>query len=477
MKKFFKKNWQWLLILLATAGFLIPNLNRELLTDWDECLYSVYVQEMKKSENYLINQWNGYHDMQKPPLYSWLLHIPYLAGKTEFFPRLLSVIAGLSLISAVYFSAKKYLSKTSGLIAVFILLSIDLFIVYSQKLNTDIFYSLFIFLGFWLWLDSEKNRRLIIISGLLFALAIMVKGLSVAPFLGVLFISIFFSFSKRRLIDFFFLISLMIFLITPWHILAWLKYRQDFLQIYFWENIIQRSRYPIEFHYGGRLFYINQLLKEFFPWWLAGLSFPFWKKIRFNQLILLLLGLIIIPFSAITQVKTKISWYVMPILPFLSLFLAYNIELIIKKANFFIFTLTIFVLLITDSLVNISKQSAWWQGKKTPSYRNQAAIAAKKLPEKNLYYLVAKSERLAKALLDQSPNLQIRSTFIYGGNPCAVYYSEKKVHYYYSTEEFIKQLKKKNRLFMIENGDLKIIEGFSIKKIYQNPEFTLFKTL
>lgn len=490
MKNFIRENWQWLIILLITAAFLISGLKRDLFSDWDECLYSVYAQEMKQSGNYLINQWNGYYDMQKPPLYSWLLQIPFLAGRNELFPRLLSVVAGLALITSVYFFAKKYLSKTIGIIACLLLLSVDIFLTYTQKLNTDIFYSLFIFLGFWLWLSSEKNHRLVTFSSLMFALAVMVKGLSVVSFLAAIFVSIFIRPNKKRLINFFLLVTILLLLIAPWHLVAYLKYGQDYLQIYFWENIVQRSRYPIEFHFGGRLYYFNQLFKQLFPWLIAALIFPLsylhrWKRLikiktltkelRSNQLLFLLLALIIIPLLAITKIKTKIAWYALPIYPFLVLFLGYNLELVIKKINKKVFSFTIMTLLIIDAFIFVNKMAGLAKGKVPISYRNKATIAANQHPFKDLYYLVAKPERIAKALLDQSPNLQIRSTFIYGGNPCAVYYSGKKVHYYYSTEEFIKQLVPKNRLFMIENGDLEILDSFLIKKIYQNKEFTLFE--
>jgi 4-amino-4-deoxy-L-arabinose transferase-like glycosyltransferase len=481
MKKFIDENWQWLIIVLVSGFFLISGLGKELFIDWDECLYSVYPQEMKKSGNYLINQWNGYQDMQKPPLYSWLLQLPFLLNSPEFYTRLLSVLAGISLLSAVYFFSKKYFSKTTGLLAILFLTSTNIFLFYSQKLNTDIFFSFFIFIGFWLWIVSDENKRNVYFSGLMFALAVMIKGLSVVTFLIAIFISLFLDLKKKRFVDFIVLALTIFLLILPWHLITYFKYKEAFVKIYFLENLFQRSQYPIEFHYGGKFFYLSQLWQQLSLWLFLGLIIPldfilrFRKKmIKNNQIIFLIILFITISLFLMTKIKTKIAWYLLPVYPFIAIYLAYNLDYLFKKINVSFLKTFIFLILILSAFLSLKKNTFLLSAPPSVSYRHQAALAAKNLPYTNLYYLVPESERVAKALLDQSPNLQISSTFIYGGNPCMVYYSQKKVHYYYSKEEFINQLNSKHKLFFISNKDLNILDKFPVKKLYQNNEFTLF---
>lgn len=476
---FLKTHGIFIFIFLTFFTFSFLSLNKELFIDWDECLYSVYPLEMRKSANFLVNQWNDYLDLQKPPLYSWFLQLPFSLGKNEFYPRLLSLFASTIILIVFYFFTANYFSPfvaTTG--TLFILLS-DVFIFYSQKLNTDIFYSLFIFLGFIFWITKKTNLNSIL-AGFFFGLAVMVKGLSILPFILAIFFSLFLKKEKKDFNRFLIFITIFFITIFPWHILTWLKYKKDFIQVYLIENLIQRARYPIEFHFGGRKFYLEILFKQYSLWLILIIYYcysfisqkgPIFKKIAKEKLSLTFLFFIFIPLIFYSQVKTKISWYLMPIYPFLSLFLGINLEKFLKNRSIFIklFFLTI---LIVSAILNIKNHILLQRKEISP--RNEIAFIIKKQPQKTLYYLVPHYERTAKALLDQNPQLKIRSTFIYGGNPCMVYYSQKKVYYFYSIEEFKKSFKK-NRLLLIENNDLPLIKDLPKKIIYQNKEFTAFE--
>jgi hypothetical protein len=104
--------------------------------------------------------------------------------------------------------------------------------------------------------------------------------------------------------------------------------------------------------------------------------------------------------------------------------------------------------------------------------RYQIAMEARKYPQRQLNYLVWHAERQAKELLP--PTEQIPQTWQFGGNPCAVYYSQKKVNYYYDINEFKKALNKKG-LFLIENTDLNLLKDQKVKILHRNPDFTLFE--
>lgn len=490
--KLVKNSWVLILIVVIFGFLFISHLGRDLFWDWDECLYTVYARDMPRTKNFLINEWNNYNDLQKPPLYTWLLQIPFFFSQNEFSARILSVFFGLGLVVVVYIFSKKYFSSQVAILSSLLLLTSEVFVIYSQKVNTDIGFTFLIFLGFWLFLISNKKSYFSYFSGIAFGLAVMMKGLSVIQFILPLFLSIFFSPTKEKFLNFFKMFAVFGLIIIPWHIRAYLVYRQGFLQIYFYENIIQRAQNPIEFHYGGRLFYVKQLFKEFFPWILTIFILPIFylfnikkylkktailKELQKNETILTIALLVMIPFLAITRIQTKLPWYALPLYPFLAIFIAYSIEFLAKKMrqHFIIFVL---ILIITvDALKLVYTETKFWQSKKVISPRDDVAVQTRKFPHRELSYLVQRSERTAKALLDQSPNLQIKSTFVYGGNPCAVYYSDKKVNYYYSTEEFQQKLKKDRGLYLLENGDSAAIKDFPVKILYQNSQFTLFEKI
>src|SRR3989338_4182286 len=170
MKKKTLLHYLPLAVILAVAGwFFFVKLGRNLFWDWDECLYGQYVKEMPRAGHYLTNIWNGYIDLQKPPLYTWLLQIPAgLLGRSEFSLRLLSAISGLGLIASVYVFCKKYFNLVIATLASLVLLTADLVFFYSLRFNFYFFYTFFFFGVFGAWQKSPKPPRFTYIAGLLF---------------------------------------------------------------------------------------------------------------------------------------------------------------------------------------------------------------------------------------------------------------------------------------------------------------------
>lgn len=461
----------------------------EPLWDWDECLYAVNAREMHETGHFLTNIWNGYLDFQKPPGYTWLLQIPYSFGINEFSVRVLSLLFGILLIIAVYFFSKKYFSTKVAILASLILLSSELIVIYSQHADTDIGYTLLIFLGFWTWILSLKNYRFSFLSGLIFGLAVMMKGIGSITFLGALFLSIFLNFKKGKFINFLRLSLVSLLVIAPWHIIMYAKYGFEFFRVYILENIVKRSQFPIEFHRERWWFYFTLLYKELFPWILFTAILPLnyilnikkflsfkkiLKELKEKELLFTILILIIVPLISLIRFKTKIAWYAMPLYPFLVIYLAYCIDFLFKKIKFekFIYVLAILIaldasqLLINESL--LSKNN-------TISPKDEVVQVSNKYPHQELNYLVPFGERQAREILP--PEEQIPQTWVFGGHPCAVDYSHKKVNYYYFIDEFKKDLNTKEGLFLIPNADSHLIENTPIKELYKNSEFTLFEKI
>ena len=477
----------FLAILVILASIFLLTLGQTKLWDWDECLYAGYARSMRMSYNALTNYWNGQVMLDKIPFYTVILQTPLFFSSSEFALRIVNVVFTLFLLFYVYFFTTIRFSKRIGIFAILILLTGDVLVRYFTKISTDIPYALFIILGYLVYTSSITLRKRGLLAGFALGLAALVEGLGVFPFLISLLIMIliFEKKSKFRLSTW--LIFGFTITIVPWLLVEYMVYGEKFINVYFIENIIQRSRYPIEFHFGGRLFYLKHIFKELFPWVLLIFVWPlfFLKKlknitldnliseIRSQQRIIEIVLLIFIPLVFLTMAKTKIEWYVAPIYPFLAIYLACCLHLLIRTLKLKnIIVLVIAILIAADGFYFVIKENKLFETVKTSS-RDEIAIISSREPEKNLDYLVQFSERRAREILN--PTLYTSFTWIYGGNPCAHYYSKKHINYYYRTNDFQKRLGKGNGLFLIHNGDRHYLKDYNVDIVSENSDFTLFR--
>jgi 4-amino-4-deoxy-L-arabinose transferase-like glycosyltransferase len=508
MKKILRVYWPLILIVATTSYLFMFRLGRNILTDWDECLYGQYVKEMGATHHYLTNIWNGYLDFQKPPLYSWLVQIPVLFGRTEFNLRILNVLGALGILIVLYLFAQKYFSRRTAILSTLVLLTGEVFVIFSLRMNTDILYTLFIFVAFWLWIAQLKSKQkssiLPIVSGLFLGLAVMVKGLGSLQFILALFISLFINFNKEKFIDFIKLCVAFAIVILPWHVIAYFTYKSRFIKVYILDNIIKRSKYPIEFHKERWWFYFGLIYRELYPWIFAVLILPLYKAVtlvpvfvknplkklqaefKAHELMYIIVLTIVVPLASLTRVHTKVAWYILPVYPFLALFLGYSMNVFIERValmlsaknkmrrqiiSVILFSIVV-VFISLDALQLITHETRFSEPTQEISKRDDAIMHVRSMRSQAIEYLVPFGERMAKVVLP--PEEQIDMTWVYGGHPCAVYYSDKKVNYYYETDTFEKKLGQKGKLYLIENGDLHFVEKLNPKFLYKNTDYSVF---
>ena len=482
----------FIFIILSVLILSLPTLGRDLLSDWDECIYTQYAKTMNISKDFTTHYWNGKPALEKPPLNSILMQVPFISGINEFSARITTFILGILLLAGVYFFSIKFFSKSIAIVSVLVLLSSSLFLYYLVRVNTDIGFSLFIFCGLAFWLASlKRDPKLSLFSGIFFGLAVLQKGPGVVPyFAGMLIVHLLFFREKLLML---LKICFTTFAISlPWHVYEYLLFGQQFINVYVLENIIKRARYPLEFHMEGRLFYVRLFLTQFnylllFPIVGAVLlliktitSKITFKKIdlvmKINYVLTSLCVIFIVSFIMITKIRTRIAWYSIPLLPIGSIIIGYSIDRLIhlfkseklKKA----LHILILVVLILQSLFLVINSYSVFQFRRTISPRHEVIIKSSQMPQKELYYLVQYSERRAREMLNE--NLYTSTTWIFGGNSCALYYSGKKVNYFYNVNNFNKRLGVKDRLYLIENGDYQMIEKKSPRILFKNSDFILF---
>jgi len=225
-------------------------------------------------------------------------------------------------------------------------------------------------------------------------------------------------------------------LIVPWHIYMVIRFGRDFWQVYFIEQVLRRAYQPIEYHFGGRLYYLKFLWGEFgwkliFP--IFGGIYLVWdlfkkKKIDKSLSFLLVWGLLV--FSLFTFSKTKLFWYILPLYPVLAAFWGVFLGKIISKKFLFPF---VFLIVLAVGFWEGLKSAGLAKGKQRAP-KNELAIEAFQKCSPPLFFLVDENERRAYDILPS--DLRLSSSFSYGGAPSVVFYYQNKVDFFYNVDEF-----------------------------------------
>ena len=504
-----RRHFPFLLLATVVAILFFLGIQNELFRDWDECLYAQYCREMSAQNHYLTNLWNDYIDMQKPPLYSWVL-IPFaVLAPQELWLRLPNVIGSIGILLLVYLFCARYFSRTVGFLSALVLLSAEVFVINSLHLNTDILYTFFLVAGVWAWIETKHITKikyqhsylLPYLAGLLIGIATMMKGLSSISFLiAIGAVSVLFP-AKNSIRQYAKLLLAWALTVVPWHLITLLTYDDRFIKVYIFDNIIKRARYPIENHRERIWFYGVLAVKELMPWifvsfgaliqlgkiittYLGGKK-KRWKMLHSalakHQVLIAVMVLVALPLLSITRAQTRVAWYILPIYPFLSIYIAYNLVLVVQfirdktplrtvKYSMQILISLLSLALLADAGRLIVHETRILEPRQEPSLNRQVQQAIQKTTYPTLTYLVPFGERQGRKYLPE--NEQIDMTWVYGGNPCMVYYGEKKTNFIYTKEEFEQILKDTSGLFLVENGDKNYSEGHRI--LYHNPEYTLF---
>ena len=167
-----------------------------------------------------------------------------------------------------------------------------------------------------------------------------------------------------------------------------------------------------------------------------------------------LLAVFFVPwFVFLNLTKTKIEWYIYPVLPQFALLAVYPLVLLRKKAILLVFAgilvgafyfmfVTPINSLLTQSFSNLEDHQL-------------IAMDAKKNNCSKLYVLVGSDTRSSYKTL-KSMDLVISTTTWWGNHPSIAYYADINTTYLYDVKQAINKLKqlKDNNCAIIEKNDL-----------------------
>lgn len=470
--------------ILMFAGLIIRNyqLAQMLFYDWDEGMYAQIATEIIKNGS-LFTTFNGQIWLDKPPFIHFLISVIFtIFGRSEFWARMIMTGASMILLILVYLLSQKILEslfpKTSqvsihvaSLLSVVTLAATPIFLERATLLNSDIFVAIS-WVGYFLYWDSYWGKLLFLTIGVWSKSILGFYPLCIELFhYGAQFTANHFKLKIQR-ITFSKIVKLLLFIFIPslWYIAGILKYGQFFIENHFLSQVLKRLYVPIELHFGGKYFYINYLwdsLKFINIFFIIAYLLLLVDAVRVlgkNKLQIvksslwfpLLVLLTPIPYLILlTFMKTKITWYVIDFLPFLTLLIAYLFLRVQKR----IMQLIIVCAVVIYFVYNFIPQTFLLKNAYTPPEKIVIARCLNKIQGRTIAFLVDENERKIQNFLEAS-HYDTTSSFYYGGSPSFVYYVQKKVDYYYNVDLFIQNLDS-YRMVVLSRADMAGIKEVS----------------
>jgi len=460
-----------IIFLFIIAGLIVRNylLSPVLFYDWDEGMYAQIAQEILKNKS-LFTTFNSHVWLDKPPLvHALIAFIFQIFSRSEFWSRMLMVIVSMLLLYLTYLLAKKITKKNglASILPVLILSASPIFLERATMLNSDTFVAVS-WLGYFLFWEKFWPK--------LFFLTFGVWSKSVLGFYPLIFdlLNLFiYRLTDKKLIKINSKIILknLLLVVTPslWYIAGYIKYGWYFIDNHFVSQVFKRIYVPIELHFGGKFFYLDYLWKQLglmnllFVIGYLLFGFNLFKKLykkKINSLEFALLS----PFPfliLLTFMKTKITWYVVIFLPFLTLIVSY---FYINLKNKFL-RLALFSTLVIYFFINFISQTFLLKVDYRIPEKLLMAKCLSKLNSNKIAFLVDEEERKIKNFLEAA-HYDTTSSFFYGGSPSFVYYSQKNIDFYYDINEFLNKYANYSQI-VISKKDLAQIKKnfFDLKQI------------
>lgn len=447
--------------------------------DWDESIYAQVGREMMRTKSFFVPIWQGRPWLDKPPIPSLFYGIVELLPFTpEITTRIATLILSCATLVLLYILGLRVTkSKIISLLSIIITAFLPIYFQRSQALNVDVFLLLG-WLGYVLWYEN------LIASVIFLLIATLSKSLlgffPPVMFLGYhLFEYITKEISKKQFVLHLKHLGIQVGISSIWFLGMLLVYRYDFIQYHFIDSHFKRVTASIEQHFGQRTFYITVLIDQLklllIPAFLSigYLTYSFVKEK--SKRYMTLLAVFFVPwFVFLNLTKTKIEWYIYPVLSQFALLSIYPLVLLRKKKILLIFIAILVGIFYFVTVAPIN--SLLTQSFSNLEDHQLIAMDAKKNKCSKLFVLVGNDTRTSYKTL-KSMGLVISTTTWWGNHPSIAYYADINTTYLYSTNEAISRLKTLNKYecMIWEKNDEKIITEKTAYQISENKTYLLLQ--
>jgi len=455
------KKYFWLgVFFLLFGGLLFYKLSffPTPLFDLDESLYVQNGLEMIKNKSFLVPVWQGQVWLDKPPLSPLLLGVvaKFSPLPVEISTRIYTLLLSLTALFLIFrFYQKAAKSIKTAILTTVITAFTPIFLQRAQVVSLDV--TLLIgWLGFFLFIKKP------FISTLFLFLSVQSKSL-----LGFYPLAVYFSFvlfqyltqqiKNKQLIKSVRQIFFQGLVLSLWYIAALIVYQKQFFQAHLIESHFRRVSASLESHFGQRTFYLDLIKEQFGPLFYLSLAgfilslYRFYKK-KLSARTFLWQNALLPWFLFLNLTKTKISWYLYPVIPQFAFYSASLLTLIkprLLRSCLFVF---VFSWLIYQGVFKQNLLKTFY------SKEDTHIIAAKtaKISCDSLAVLVPNYTRETFWTLKKM-NLTIQTTSWWGEHPSMVYYFGKPLRFFYSVKNWQKQAKDYD-CQIINPEDLKLVK-------------------
>lgn len=451
--------------------------------DWDEAIYAEVGREMIERRS-IIPLWQGKYWLDKPPLVMLIYGsvskiLSFL--KPEISTRLFNLSFNLIFLILLYqFSLKLLKSKTASFFVIILTSFTPLFIQRVYTINMDVFLAL----G---WLGYFYFYPNFLLSTIFLSLAFFSKSLlGFYPLLIVFLIQTFFylqgKVKKKDLIGNYQKFFYQFLIFSIWYFWMFFLFKKDFISQHIYESHFKRITASIEFHFGEKIFYFLEIYRQFSYFIFLSviglvLLIYSWLKKKIKTKTFFQLNLFLPWFLFLNFTKTKIFWYVYPVIPQFGLYFGFLIEIIEKKIiNKSLKTLFLLVTTFSIFYWGLVKNNFLGVSFSSKDKYYHLANFAKKICQK-IYFLPEKSHRQAIAELEKM-NLTITTTKWWGGHPALVYYTDNKIVFIYDKNQFLKlfEKRKQRECFSFFKDDIALNQDkFRVKLIKNFGDVLLIK--
>lgn len=312
------------------------------------------------NNNFIVPHLNGKPYGEKPPLF---YYIAYASQKTLFWAKDEASMRFPTALSAffcaifTFITIKKIFDKEMAVLSTFILITAPLYYWQARYLQVDMVFSVFVVSGLFsfLWFYNTNKVSFFYLLFFCTGLAFITKGpLSIVLTFPIAFIFLLLERNLRVLKLKEICIGFFIFLlvILPWYIAVYFKEGLPYL----YENIIHQNltRFLDAWsHKRPVYYYLTTLPLDFFPWSVflpAGMYIAF-TQFKNNTRVKFFLVWFIWMFLFFSISSGKISKYMLPVLPSISLITAYAFMKKGSRYNSIMFFLLSVIFLILGMLL------------------------------------------------------------------------------------------------------------------------------
>ncbi|MFH0873865.1 MAG: glycosyltransferase family 39 protein [Candidatus Komeilibacteria bacterium] len=324
------------IILILAGCFLLTNLDRFPLVDYDEGTYARVIHDTMTSGDISTLKYFGQPWFEKPPLYFWSAILAVSAlGENEIAMRLPAAIFSLLTLLFTALIVARLSNLKNAIFAAFILLFSAMYFYYSREIRVDtgVLMSMMAALCF-LIKGWERKKSLL---GFWPAIAIGFLFKDVIALL-IIPVTLIFSLIYRKWCwlksKYFWLGTIPALVIAaPWHIVQHLKYGtafwNDYLGYHVFDRAVKGLGIGIEKATNNHWGYVQYLWDFAQPIWVIFLVAAsgyiillIFKRKYYNPLIISCLITIVFFLVIFTLAKTQIITYLLPIFPFVAIAVA-----------------------------------------------------------------------------------------------------------------------------------------------------------